>query len=73
MTSNTAYPSRALARLARPRLWPTGLVPLALTLYTGYRPRDVLREGLPIFFDAHSRLTQSWLAAGCYPSWSFEW
>jgi len=63
MTSETVYPNRMLARLARACPWPTGFVPLALTLYTGYRLRDFLREGLPIFFDAHSHLTQSWLAA----------
>ena len=62
MTSETVYPNRMLARLARACPWPTGFVPLALTLYTGYRLRDFLREGLPIFFDEHSHLTQSWLA-----------
>ena len=78
MTSNAVHPNRMFPKLARPCPWATGLVPLALTLYTGYRLRDFLREGLPIFFDAHSHLTQSWLAArslaaGFYPSWSFEW
>ena len=63
MTSETVYPNRTLGRLARACPWATGLVPLALALYTGYRLRDFLHEGLPIFFDGHSHLTQSWLAA----------
>jgi hypothetical protein len=59
----------------RARRW---LPVLALLLYSAWELRGFLDDGLPIFFDAHSHLTRSWLAAralaaGSYPSWSFEW
>jgi hypothetical protein len=51
---------------------------LALLLYAGFELRAFLAAGLPVFFDAHSHLTRSWLAAraleaGSYPTWSFDW
>jgi len=54
------------------------IVGLALLGYSLYQLRPYLEGGLPVFFDAHSHLTRSWLAAraleaGSYPTWSFEW
>jgi hypothetical protein len=51
---------------------------LALVVYALFELRPFLESGLPIFFDAHSHLTRSWLAAraleaGSYPSWTFDW
>jgi hypothetical protein len=51
---------------------------LLLLAWSLYELRPFLESGLPLFFDAHSHLTRSWLAAralsaGSYPTWSFEW
>jgi hypothetical protein len=53
-------------------------VGLLLLGYALFDHRVFLEGGLPLFFDAHSHFTRSWLAAralsaGGYPSWSFEW
>ena len=54
------------------------LAGLALLVYSVWNLRPFLEGGLPVFFDAHSHLTRSWLAAraleaGVYPTWSFAW
>ena len=54
------------------------IVGLLLLIYSLFDLRIFLTSGLPLFFDAHSHLTRSWLAAraleaGSYPTWSFEW
>ncbi len=46
--------------------------------YSLFELRPFLNSGLPVFWDAHSHLTRTWLAAraleaGSYPTWSFEW
>jgi hypothetical protein len=64
---------------AAPRTRAGGWIPgLALLLYSGFELRAFLASGLPVFFDAHSHLTRSWLAAraleaGSYPGWTFDW
>ncbi len=61
------------SRVARCRI--LGLVLLGYSLCA---LRPFLQGGFPLFFDAHSHLTRSWfaaraLAAGAYPSWTFDW
>lgn len=51
---------------------------LALVVFCLFELRPFLKSGLPVFFDAHSHLTRSWLAAraleaGSYPTWTFDW
>ena len=51
---------------------------LALLVVCLFELGPFLDSGLPVFFDAHSHLTRSWLAAraleaGSYPTWTFEW
>jgi hypothetical protein len=51
---------------------------VALGVYAAFVLRAFLADGLPLFFDAHSHLTRAWfaaraLAAGSYPSWTFDW
>jgi hypothetical protein len=55
-----------------------GWIVLLLLACSVVELRPFLESGLPLFFDAHSHLTRSWLAslalaAGAYPTWSFEW
>src|SRR5262245_6771920 len=64
----------AAARARAGRLAPG----LALLLYSLFELRAFLASGLPVFFDAHSHLSRSWLAeralaALSYPSWTFDW
>lgn len=54
------------------------LVLVLLIAYAGFEAWPFLGDGLPIFFDAHSHLSRTWmthraLAAGQYPSWSNDW
>ncbi len=54
------------------------LVALVVVGFAAFELRHFLADGLPIFFDAHSHVSRSWmtaraLSAGHYPVWSNDW
>lgn len=64
--------------MSTPRDGRRWLPTLLVAAYAAFAARDFLADGLPIFFDAHSHLARSWmaaraLAAGDYPTWSNSW